>query len=124
MISKATNVDMYIAGFPEATQMLLDQVRAVIKKAAPGAEETISYMMPAYKLHGMLVYFAGYKGHIGFYPGSGAIEAFKSELKGYKLSKGTLQLPLDKPLPKTLISNIVKYRVKENLEKQQQKKKK
>ena len=115
--SKVNDVDRYIAGFPETTQYLLDQVRATIKKAAPEAEEVISYQMPAYKLHGMLVFFAGYKNHIGFYPGAGGIEAFKKEISIYKNAKGSVQFPLDKKLPLQLITTIVKFRVKQNLEK-------
>ena len=119
----AADVDHYIANFPEATQMLLDQLRAIIKKAAPKATESISYMMPAYKYEGALVYFGGYKKHIGFYPMPAAIAAFKKELSAYNLSKGTVQFPLDKPLPVSLISKIVKFRVAENLQKAKLKKK-
>ena len=118
----AKNVDEYIAGFDPAIKERLEQLRQTIKKTAPAAEETISYMMPAYKLHGMLVYFAGYKNHIGFYPGAGGIEAFKKELSVYKGAKGSVQFPHDKPLPLGLISKIVKYRVKQNLEKAKLKK--
>jgi len=116
-VSKANNVDSYIAGFPEATQYLLDELRATIKKAAPDAEEVISYSMPAFKYHGMLVFFAGYKNHIGFYPGAGGIEAFKKEISVYKNAKGSVQFPLDKKLPLQLVTRIVKFRVKQNLEK-------
>lgn len=109
-----TDVDSYIAGFPAATQKLLTQTRATIIKAAGGAEEVISYQMPAYKLHGMLVFFAGYQHHIGFYPTASSIESFKKELSAYKWSKGAVQFPLDKPLPLALITKIVKFKVKEN----------
>ena len=107
----------YISGFPEDTQKLLKQLRETIRKAAPDAEEMISYQMPAYKYHGILVYFAGYKKHIGFYPGAEGIAAFKKELSGYKGAKGSVQFPLDKPLPLDLVTEIVKFRVQQNLAK-------
>lgn len=116
-ITTTNNIDNYIAGFPEKTQKLLEQLRATIIKSAPEAEEVISYKMPAYKLHGMLLYFAAYKNHIGFYPTSSAIKIFEKELSLFKGAKGSVQFPLDKPLPLQLITKIVKYRVKENLEK-------
>lgn len=118
----AANVDAYIKQFPPEVQAMLQQLRSAIKTAAPKAEELISYMMPAYKYHGVLVYFGGYKNHIGFYPTGSGIEAFKKELSVYNGSKGTVQFPLDKPLPLTLIKQIVKYRVQMNLEKEQLKK--
>ena len=111
------DVDSYIALFPKETQLLLETMRTVIRKAAPKAEEVISYKMPAYKLGTMLVFFAGYKNHIGFYPSGSGIEAFKKELSVYKGAKGSVQFPLNKPLPIGLITKIVKLRVKENLEK-------
>lgn len=115
-MKKPKSVDEYISGFPEETRELLEKVRAVIKETAPEAEEVISYMMPGYKLNGMLVWFAGFKNHIGFYPrGSSAIDAFKKELAGYKTSKGAIQFPKDKPLPIALIKKMVKYRVAQNL---------
>ncbi len=110
----AKNIDAYIAAQPEYLRPLLEQLRQTIKKAAPGAEEAISYQMPAFKYHGMLVYFAGYKNHIGFYPVSSAITAFEKQLSKYKTSKGTVQFPIDRPLPLGLISKMVKFRVKEN----------
>ena len=113
---EAIDVDAYIAGFPKDTQTLLEQLRTAIMKAAPDAEEVISYQMPAYKYFGMLVYFAGYKNHIGFYPGAAGIEAFKKELSIFKGAKGSVQFPLDKPLPIQLIAKIVAFKVKENLE--------
>ena len=122
--NKTNEIDKYIAGFPESTQILLDKIRATIIKAAPEAEEVISYMMPAYKYQGMLVFFAGYKNHIGFYPGAGGIEAFKKEIAVYKNAKGSVQFPLDKPLPVKLITQIVKFRLKQNKEKAAAKKKK
>lgn len=124
VMSKPTTVDSYIAAFPKEVQLLLQQMRATIKKAAPKAVESISYMMPAYKLNGPLVYFGGYKGHIGFYPTSSGIEAFKKELAVYKGSKGTVQFPLDKPLPLKLIAQMVKYRIAQNELKAKEKAKK
>lgn len=117
------SVDGYIAGFPPKTKVLLEKLRAAIQKAAPKAEEVISYQMPAYKLDGMLVYFAGYDKHIGFYPMPSAIAAFQKEIAGYKQAKGSVQFPLDKPLPLALVTKMVKFRVKENLEKAKAKKK-
>jgi uncharacterized protein YdhG (YjbR/CyaY superfamily) len=120
--SKAKNIDEYIAVFPKNVQEILQQLRATIHKAAPKAEEMISYNMPAFKLNGMLVYFAAYKNHIGFYPTASGIRVFKNEISEYKNSKGAVQFPIDKPLPIVLISKMVKFRVKENLEKEQAKK--
>jgi uncharacterized protein YdhG (YjbR/CyaY superfamily) len=108
------NVDEYVAAQPKAIQATLNKLRSTIRSAAPEAEEVISYQMPAYKHHGMLVYFAVWPGHIGFYPTPGGIEAFKKELTAYELSKGTIKFPLDKTIPYSLISKIVTYRVKEN----------
>lgn len=117
MRTKAENVDAYIAEFPPDTQKLLAQMRETIRNAAPNSEETISYAIPSYKLNGLLVHFAGYTNHIGFYPGAGGIAAFAEELSAYKTSKGTVQFPLDQPLPLKLAAKIVKFRVKQNLEK-------
>jgi|ERR1043165_1406101 uncharacterized protein YdhG (YjbR/CyaY superfamily) len=111
-----TTIDEYIAGFPRDVQPLLAKVRATIRKAAPDAEEAISYRMPTFKLHGNMIHFAGYNHHIGLYPGSRPIEVFKDELTKYKTSKGTVQLPLDKPIPVGLITKITKFCVKRNLE--------
>jgi uncharacterized protein YdhG (YjbR/CyaY superfamily) len=110
------NVNAYIASFPENTREILQQVRDTIQKAAPGAEEVISYQMPAYKLNGILVYFAGFAKHIGFYPTNSGIKAFENELTsaGYKWSKGAVQFPVDKPMPLELIERIVRFRVNEN----------
>jgi uncharacterized protein YdhG (YjbR/CyaY superfamily) len=119
---KPKDVDTYIAEFPKEVQKLLKEIRVTIKKAAPKAEESIGYGMPAYKLNGVLVYFAGYKKHIGFYPVPSGVEAFKKELSAYKGAKGSVQFPLDEPLPLSLITKIVKYRAKENLEKAKKKK--
>jgi uncharacterized protein YdhG (YjbR/CyaY superfamily) len=113
----AADVNEYIAGFPKEVQVLLQTIRATIKKAAPNAVETISYQMPAYKYYGMLTYFAGYKNHIGFYPGAGGIAAFKKELSVYKGAKGSVQFPHDRPLPLGLVGKIVKFRVEQNIEK-------
>lgn len=113
-MKKAISVDEYISWFPASTQILLQQMRATINKAAPNAEEVISYAMPAYKQNGILVYFAGYEKHIGFYPTGRGIEEFKSELSGYKSGKGSVQFPIDDPLPLKLIATIVKFRVLEN----------
>ncbi|GDX40520.1 hypothetical protein LBMAG21_08120 [Armatimonadota bacterium] len=114
-----TNIDSYIVEFPESVQSLLTLMRETIKTAAPESEEVISYGMPAYKLQGVLVYFAGCKNHIGFYPTASGMEAFKQELSGYKSSKGSMQFPLDEPLPLGLITKIVQFRVAKNLEKAQ-----
>ncbi|MBP9098482.1 MAG: DUF1801 domain-containing protein [Ferruginibacter sp.] len=116
------SIPEYIAGFPEDVQQLLEQVRNAIKKAAPAATEKISYAMPTYYLEGNLVHFAAYKHHIGFYPAPSGLEAFEKDIAKYKHSKGAVQFPLDKPLPLSLITRIVKYRVKINLEKATQKK--
>lgn len=114
---KAKNVDEYIASFPKDTQVLLEQMRSTIKKAAPKAEEGISYAMPAFSIHKRhLVYFAAFKNHIGFYAMPTGHAEFKKELSIYKSGKGSVQFPLDEPLPLKLITKIVKYRVKENSE--------
>jgi len=108
------NVNDYIAQFPKEVAEKLMQIRKTIKKAAPEAEEKISYSMPAYKVNGYLVYFAAFKSHIGFYPTPSGIEAFKKELFPYKTSKGAIQFPLDKKIPYDLIKKITRYRVKED----------
>jgi len=108
-------IDEYISSFPTDVQDALEKVRQTIREAAPQAQEKISYQMPTFTLHGSLVYFAALKNHIGFYRTSGAIEAFKEELSPYAGAKGSLRFPLDKPLPLSLIRDIVKFRVKENL---------
>jgi len=115
--TKFYNINEYIASFPKETQKILEQLRMTIRKAAPDAEEVISYQIPAFKHHEILVYFAGYKNHIGFYPTSSGIKAFQNEISGFKNSKGTVQFPLNKRLPIGLITKIVKFRVRENLEK-------
>jgi uncharacterized protein YdhG (YjbR/CyaY superfamily) len=119
-----STVDKYIAASPKEVRQLLKQMRATIKAAAPKAEELISYGMPAYKYHDMLVYFAGYKNHIGFYATPTGHKAFIKELAKYKQGKGSVQFPVEEPLPLSLITKIVKFRVKENEEKSLLKKKK
>lgn len=116
-MEKFKDVDAYIASFPKEARIILETIRTTIRKAAPKAEESISYGMPGYKLHGALVYFGGYKNHIGFYAIPSGIAAFEKELSAYKVSKGTVQFPIDKKIPLSLITKIVKYRVKENQEK-------
>jgi uncharacterized protein YdhG (YjbR/CyaY superfamily) len=118
------SIDEYIALFPENIQEILEEVRATIKASAPGAEERISYQMPAFALKGILVYFAAWKDHIGFYPTSNGAQAFKQELSIYEGSKGTVKFPIGKPLPLDLISRIVKFRVAENIKKAEIKAKK
>ena len=115
--NQATDIDAYIAGFPAEIQRKLEEIRATIKKAAPEAEETMSYAIPTFKLNGNLVHFAAFKNHIGFYPAPKGIEAFRKELAAYEGGKGTVQFPLDQPLPHALITKIVKFRVKDNLAK-------
>ena len=112
---KAKNIDEYIADSPVDVQPLLQKVRTAIRRAAPKAEEAIKYQMPTFVLNGNLIHFAGYKNHIGLYPGSKPIEEFKDELTRYEVSKGTIRLPLDKPIPLGLISRITKFCVKRNL---------
>jgi uncharacterized protein YdhG (YjbR/CyaY superfamily) len=119
----AKTVDEYIAAFPEDVQVRLKQVRKVIRDSAPGAEESISYGMPGYKLNGPLVYFAAFKNHIGFYPTPSGVTGFEKELAAYKQGKGSIQFPLDEPLPLDLIKRMVASRVKENEQKNAKKKK-
>ena len=114
-------IDEYIAGFPRDVQEILQKIRMTIRKAAPDAKETIKYRMPTFTLNGNLVYFAGFKSHIGFYPIPTGVEQFKKELSVYKQGRGSVQFPLDKPIPYDLISRIVKFRVKENLAKAKKK---
>src|SRR5574338_694349 len=108
------SIDEYIKTFPVYVQKILKQVRQTIKEAAPEAEETINYQIPTFKLNGNLVHFAAFKNHIGFYPAPSGLKAFKKEISKYKSSKGSVQFQIDEPIPLTLISRIVKYRVKEN----------
>lgn len=108
------DIDSYIALQAEEVQPILMQLRNTIKKAAPKAEEVISYQMPAFKQNGMLAYFAAYKKHIGFYPTATPIKTFQTELVNYKYSKGAIQFPIDKKLPLGLITKMVKFKVAEN----------
>ncbi|MGE5798126.1 MAG: iron chaperone [Ignavibacteria bacterium] len=114
--NKFETIDEYIKTFPEDVQKILQKIRETIKEAAPGAEEAISYQMPTFKLNGNLVHFAGYKNHIGFYPTPSGTEAFKKEIAVYRAGKGSVQFPIDKPIPISLIKKIVKFRVKESAE--------
>jgi uncharacterized protein YdhG (YjbR/CyaY superfamily) len=118
-----TTIDEYIADFPQNVQELLQKIRATIRQAAPDAEETINYRMPTFILNGNLVHFAAFKNHIGFYPTPTGVEQFKQELSAYHGSKGSVQFPLDQPVPFDLITRIVEFRVRENLEKASAKKK-
>ena len=111
--TKPNNIDEYIAVFPPDVREKLEQVRATVKSAAPGAEETIKYAMPTFMYKGNLVYFAAFKKHIGFYPVPTGNEAFDKELSRYKTGKGSIQFPLDKPMPLALIKKIVKARIRE-----------
>lgn len=117
MKNTAPDINTYIADFPENVQAILQQVRATIHKAAPEATEDIRYAIPTFVLNGNLVHFAAFKSHIGFYPTPTGIEEFEKELSVYKQGKGSVQFPLDQPMPLDLITRIVKYRVKQNAEK-------
>ena len=110
-------MDEYIGTYPKNVQDILQKLRQTIGKAAPKAEEAISYQIPTFKLNGNLVHFAAFKNHIGFYPTSTGIRAFKKELSRYKGAKGSVQFPLGKPVPYDLVRKIVIFRVMENLEK-------
>jgi len=110
-------VDDYIAGFPAEIQVILPQIRSIIREIVPDADEVISYQMPTYRLHGNLVHFAAFKHHIGFYPAPSGVTAFEQELAPYKHAKGSIRFPLDEPIPYALIRKIVEFRVEENLEK-------
>ena len=118
MVSKSQfrNIDEYIAGFPENVRDILEELRQVIRQAAPQAEEAMRYGIPTFRLNGNLVHFAAFKNHIGFYPTPSAIETFKEELSPYKQAKGSVQFPIDKPIPYDLVQKIVEYRVEESLE--------
>jgi uncharacterized protein YdhG (YjbR/CyaY superfamily) len=117
------SMDSYISRFPKEVQKILERVRSTIREAAPDAEETINYGIPTFTLKGNLVHFAAFKNHIGFYPAPSGIEKFKNELSVYKGAKGSVQFPLDQPIPFDLISQIVKFRVIENLERAEAKSK-
>jgi uncharacterized protein YdhG (YjbR/CyaY superfamily) len=118
----AASIDEYIASFPPEIQVILEEVRQTICNAAPEAREIIKYAMPTFVLNGNLVYFGAFKQHIGFYPVPSGIAAFKKELSAYKMGKGSIQFPFDKPMPLDLITEIVKFRVSENFERQAAKK--
>ena len=110
-------IDEYIKAFPDDVQRILEKMRKTIRDAAPGALEEISYQMPAFKLNGALVYFAAFKNHIGFYPTSSGVKEFKKELIQYQGGKGSVQFPIEKPIPYDLVKKIVIFRMKENQEK-------
>jgi uncharacterized protein YdhG (YjbR/CyaY superfamily) len=120
-MKKVDTIDEYIGTFPKSVQDTLEKIRQTIRQAAPEAQEKISYGLATFTLHGNLVHFGAYDTHIGFYPGSSPIKAFKKNLESYETSKGTIRLPLDKPVPLPLITKIVKFRVKENLQRKKKK---
>ena len=111
------DINAYISEFPEEIRAILEQIRTTIQKAAPEAKEAVKYGMPTFVLNGNLVHFAAYNNHIGFYPAPSGIDTFLDEIAVYRTGKGTIQFPLDKPIPFDLISKVVKFRVEENLEK-------
>lgn len=117
MTVKPDNIDAYIATFPYEVQEMLEEVRATIKKAAPEASEAIKYAIPTFVFHGNLVHFAAFKNHIGFYPAPEGMEEFDKELAVYKKGKGSVQFPLDQPIPFDLIARITAFRIKQNSEK-------
>ena len=121
---KFKTVDEYFSTFPATTKSILMEMRETIRQAAPQAEELISYNIPAFKFHGVLVYYAAYERHIGFYPTASPMRVFKKELADYKTSKGAIQFPIGKPIPTALVKKIVKFRMNENLEKERMKAKK
>ena len=118
---KAETIDEYISMYPDNIQAILKKLRQIVREAAPKAEETISYQIPTFKLNGNLVHFAAFKDHISFFPTSSGRIAFKKELSKYKGGRGTIQFPLDKPIPYALVKRIVKFRVKENSDKERRK---
>lgn len=120
--TQATTIDQYIADFPPDVQEILQQVRHTIHEAAPDATEDIKYAMPTFVLNGNLVHFAAFKSHIGFYPTPQGIEEFDKALSAYKQGKGSVQFPIDEPMPLTLIRQMVEFRAKKNLEKTRKKK--
>lgn len=122
-MTKPADFEDYLSACAKETHKALKLMRMTIKAAAPEALEVISYSMPAFKQNGMLVWFAAHTNHIGFYPGVAGIAVFKKELAAYKSAKGSVQFPLDKPIPVALVTRIVKYKVKENQEKADKKKK-
>jgi uncharacterized protein YdhG (YjbR/CyaY superfamily) len=118
---KFKTVEEYLSTFPASTQCILEEVRKTIKRAAPEAKEVISYNMPAFKLNGVLAYYAAHKDHIGFYPTASPIVSFKDELSAYKFSKGAIQFPVNMPMPVDLITRMVQFRVREDMEKAERK---
>ena len=112
-----TSIDEYIAAQPKTVQSRLQQIRSAIAQVAPDASEKISYQMPTFYLNGNLVHFAAFENHIGFYPTPGGVKAFQEELSGYKYAKGSIQFPINRPVPLTLIRKIVRFRVEENSKK-------
>lgn len=124
MTASSKEIDKFIAAYPEEVQTVLNKVRATIREAAPGADETINYGIPTFTLNGNLVHFSAFKTHIGFYPTPSGVEKFKKELSKYEGAKGSVKFPLDQPIPYELIEKIVKFRVKENLAKAEAKKRK
>lgn len=121
MNTEIKSIDQYIATQPDDVAAILEKVRATIRNVIPEVEETINYGIPTFKYHGNLVHFAGYKNHIGFYPGASGVEAFTSEIKPYNTSKGTIQFQLNEPIPYDLIAKITTFRVQQNLEKKKKK---
>lgn len=122
MNSKPASIDEYIEQFPKEIQLILNKLRATIRDAAPQAMETINYQIPTFTFNGNLVHFAAFKNHIGFYPTPSGMTAFAKELSAYKGAKGSVQFPLDQPIPYDLIARIVRFRVKENEQKARKKK--
>ncbi len=108
------SINAYIAGFPEDVQVILEKIRGIVREAAPEAQEAIKYQIPTFVLNGNLVHFAAFQKHIGFYPTPSGIEQFKDVLSAYQSAKGSVQFPLNSPIPYTLIKKIVKFRVNEN----------
>ena len=111
------DIDEYISGFPEEVRSKLARFREIVRSEAPKADEKLAYGIPTFALNGNLVHFAGYEGHIGFYPTPSAMKEFKNEMRAYKMSKGAVQFPLDEPLPDDLIRRMVRFRVEENMKK-------
>lgn len=116
-LPKPTTIDAYIAAFPVETQVLLESLRQAIRDMAPEATECINYGIPTYQLHGNLVHFAGYKHHIGFYPGAAGIAEFQDAFAGYKSAKGSVQFPINQPLPLEIVQEVVRFRVQQNVAK-------
>lgn len=121
-MNEYTDINEFISQFPENIQAILQEVRKTIQQAAPEAKESIKYGMPTFIFNGNLVHFAAYKNHIGFYPAPTGIDAFIDDLAQYRTGKGTIQFPIDKPIPFDLITKVVKFRMEENLKKSKKKK--